>query len=73
MEKADTGDAAVGEEQDGVEQHMVSSERRPRRREEPRGRPSKLGTPVVMLLGHSGVAVRRVGGNEEQGRTLSMT
>jgi hypothetical protein len=68
MEKADTSDATAGEEQDGVGQRLVMSERRPRRGEEPRGRPSKLGTPVVRLLEHSGVAVRRVGGGHDKRR-----
>jgi hypothetical protein len=63
MEKVGTGDVATGEEQDGVGRRLVSSERWPRRREEPRGRPSKLGTPAARLLGHLGVAVRRVGGS----------
>jgi hypothetical protein len=63
MEKAGTDDAATGEEQDGVGQHLVSSEWWPWHREEPIGRPSKLGTPATRLLGHSGVAVRRVSGS----------
>jgi hypothetical protein len=67
MEKAGIGDAAVGEEQDDVGQCLVVSERRPRRGEEPRGRPSKLGTPATRLLGHSGVVARRVdGGHSKQ-------
>jgi hypothetical protein len=41
---------------------VVTSTRRRQHGEEPRGRPNNLGTPTTWVIGHSGVAVWRVGG-----------